>query len=282
MHQRDGRRAPHKPLLALLALGRLLETGTSRLTWDEAEPSLAGLLEEFGTPARTSASQRAAYPFTHLRSDGVWRLSRDVPRDTVGPLRAEAVVGSSTPEIEAELLASPARAYATARALVTSHFPETLLVDVLTAAGLDADVVLAGDGSTTSDRRRSAGWRHAVVQAWDRQCAFCGFDGQVGGATVGLEAAHVRWYSYGGPDTADNGLALCSLHHKLFDRGVLGLDLEHRVRVSEAFTARTDVGRQVYDLSGVPLRPRLGTTLPAAEHVAWHGREVFRGLALAD
>jgi hypothetical protein len=38
-HQQDGRRSPHKPLLVLLALGRLAETGSSRLPWSEAEKS---------------------------------------------------------------------------------------------------------------------------------------------------------------------------------------------------------------------------------------------------
>jgi hypothetical protein len=33
-----------------------------------------------------------------------------------------------------------------------------------------------------------------------------------------------RWFAFDGPDTPDNGLALCSLHHKLFDLGALGLD----------------------------------------------------------
>ena len=37
--------------------------------------------------------------------------------------------------------------------------------------------------------------------------------------TLGIEAAHIKWHQAGGPDTEDNGLALCTLHHKRFDRG---------------------------------------------------------------
>ena len=87
-HQRDGHRSPHKPLLALLALGRLATTGSSALTWSEVEEHLADLIAEFGTGSGTSRTQSAAYPFTRLRSDGVWTLDRDVPMDLVGPLRA--------------------------------------------------------------------------------------------------------------------------------------------------------------------------------------------------
>jgi putative restriction endonuclease len=91
----------------------------------------------------------------------------------------------------------------------------------------------------------------------------------------------VRWFAFEGPDTLDNGLALCVLHHKLFDLGALGLDAAMRVRVSTTFTTRTDAGRTVYDLYGRELRPRPGTTLPAGVHVAWHDREVFKGAPLA-
>ena len=167
---------------------------------------------------------------------------------------------------------------------MTSHFPESLVADVLVAAGLNPDLVLGADDVLAHEvdvRRRSASWRAAVIETWDRQCAFCGYDGQLGGSPVGLDAAHVRWFSYGGPDEPDNGLALCSLHHKLFDRGALGLDAELQVLVSTTFTARTDAGKALYDLHGTTLRARPGTADPAAAHIAWHRREVFKGRALA-
>ena len=55
-----------------MALGRLEHTGSSSLPWPAAEPVLARLIAEFGPPSRTGRAQSAAYPFTRLRSDGVW------------------------------------------------------------------------------------------------------------------------------------------------------------------------------------------------------------------
>jgi len=97
--------------------------------------------------------------------------------------------------------------------------------------------------------------------------------------SVGLDAAHVRWFAFDGPDDLDNGLALCVLHHKLFDLGVLGLDAAFRVLVSATFSVRT-AGR-AYGLHGHELHPRPGTVLPGLVHVAWHTREVFKGAPLA-
>ena len=281
-HERDGRRSPHKPLLMLLALGRLAETGSSRIPWSLAEEKLAELIEEFGPPSQTGRAQSAAYPFTRLRADGVWTLDSDVPMDRVTPLR-QGVSGRLEATLEQVLKDYPALLSTAARTLVDAHFPGTVAPDVLIAVGLDPELVET-DAVTAMpvplERRRSSAWPAAVLEAWDRQCAFCGFDGMAGGVPVGLEAAHIRWFKLDGPDTLDNGLALCSLHHKLFDRGVLGLDDGLAVVVSQRFSARTPHGRAVYELHGRQLAPRPGTPLPHERHVAWHREQVFHGAPL--
>lgn len=37
----------------------------------------------------------------------------------------------------------------------------------------------------------------------------------------------------GGPDSEANGVALCALHHKLFDRGAFTLSKDMKIQVSE-------------------------------------------------
>lgn len=282
-YQHDGERVPHKPLLVLLALARLEASGSSALPWSAAETQLADLIAEFGPPSRTGRAQSAAYPFTRLRRDGVWALDRDVPDDNLRPLRDGDVTGHLQPGLEAVLRQRPELVRNVARRLVEAQFPMTVAPDVLAAVGLDPDLVLETSADVVDlveRRRRSAGWRAHILEAWDRQCAFCGYDGQLGGVAVGIEAAHVRWFNVGGPDTDDNGMALCSLHHKLFDRGALGLDGGYRIQVSRAFSARTDAAKRVYELHGVELQPRCGTPLPAPQHIDWHRRQVFKGVAL--
>ena len=272
-HQQDGKRSPHKPLLVLLALAALRDKDSSALAWEATRDRLAGLLAEFGPPSRTGAKQSAAYPFTRLRSDGVWLLDHEVSMDLVGPLDELNPTGRLAPDLE-EALREPGLLERTARELVESQFPSTLIPDVLQAVGLELEI---REHLVKVGRQRSATWRALIIDSWDRACAFCGYDGQLGVTPVGLEAAHVRWFNHDGPDEADNGLALCSLHHKLFDRGALGIDDQLRVKVSAAFSARTDRGRAVYELHERALRPRPGTVTPAERHVAWHDREVFKG-----
>lgn len=280
-HQHRGRRSPHKPLLVLLTLGQLVATGSSALAWPATAQRLADLIRDYGPPSTAAPVQRAAYPFTRLRSDEIWTLDHDVPLDRVQPLATKQVVGRLAPALE-NALRDPEIAAAAARQLVEAEFPPTIAPDVLMAVGLDPDTILTATGPAAAPRRRSGSWTAAVLTAWNRQCAFCGFDGQLGAATVGVEAAHIRWFTFEGPDELDNGLALCSLHHKLFDRGALGLTLEDdlRIAVSKDFTSRTSAGKTIYDLHHRRLLPRPGTTPPADAHIAWHTREVFKGPAL--
>lgn len=283
-YQHDGRRVPHKPLLVLLALGKLEGTGSSSVSWAKAEDELADLIAEFGPPSKTGRAQSAAYPFTRLRRDDIWLLDADVPDDNLKPLREGQVTGHLEDRLEAALRAKPHLVHEAARRLVESHFPLTVAPDVLTAVGLDPELVLGASSAVNElaeRRKRSATWRQLILASWDRQCAFCGYDGQLNGTVVGLEAAHVRWFNLGGPDAPDNGLALCSLHHKLFDRGAIGLDQDHRIRISAAFSARTEAAKRIYDLHEQPLTPRLGTALPAAEHIAWHDSQVFKETAIS-
>jgi len=114
-HQRHGHRSPHKPLLVLVALGRLVAAGSSELPWPEAESKLAELIAEFGPPSRTGRAQSAAYPFTRLRADGVWVLDQDVPMDLVGPLARGHFTGRLEASAESALLARPALIAAAAR-----------------------------------------------------------------------------------------------------------------------------------------------------------------------
>ena len=70
--QQGDRRAVHKPLLVLLALGRLLRGESPLVEFAGIEDKLGKLLEEFGP----SGSEKTRHnPFWHLRTDGVWQLA---------------------------------------------------------------------------------------------------------------------------------------------------------------------------------------------------------------
>jgi putative restriction endonuclease len=276
---RGSERAPHKPLLVLLALGRWAGGDHTPVRFADVEGKLHDLLIEFGPTRR---SYHPEFPFWHLQSDGVWQLTPTTafpPRKGhAGPsakqLRESVVTGSFTPPVRQALTRNPELAAVIAHRLLDAHFPPSLHDDILAAVGLDL-------GSQADVRRpRDPAFRDAVLRAYGFACAVCGLSLRLGNVPVGLEAAHIRWHSAGGPDEIANGLCLCSLHHKLFDRGVITL------------TDAADLLLVSADANGANLtepllrhhrqrvnRPNRRELVPAPDHVRWHHTQVFRGQA---
>ncbi|MFI1835123.1 phosphorothioated DNA-binding restriction endonuclease [Streptomyces olivaceoviridis] len=275
---KGGTRAPHKPLLLLYALGRFQDDADGGLRYTAVEQDLQRLLTEYGPPHKTTP----AYPFHHLVSDGVWEVRTNrgpgSPGSGVRDLRETGATGRLAPELRAALRREPDLLGRVARLLLDLHFPPSLHGELCEAVGLDLEPTEAEQLSAVR-RQRDRRMRELVLTAYEYRCAFCGYDGRIGAVPVGLEAAHVRWWAFGGPDETENGLCLCALHHKLFDKGVLGVGDDHRILVSQRFVGHSSAAREhVIALAGRPLiGPQPGSRPVAAAHRDWHARQVFHG-----
>ena len=216
--RRGGQRAPHKPLLALYALGRCHRREGRLIAYSDVDRDLRELLHEFGP---TRHSHHPEYPFWRLQNDGIWELKgaeKVVLRKSSSDAKKSELLrydvhGGFTEEIYAQLAGDSKLLAEIARDLQEGNFPESIHEDILQAVGLDFDA------QKSYQRKRDPSFPEKVLRAYEYQCAVCGFDVRIGNTLVGLEAAHIKWHQAGGPDTEVNGVALCSLHHKLFDRG---------------------------------------------------------------
>ena len=269
-------RAVHKPLLILYALGRW-QRGLSGVTYGEAEGELASLLREFGPPRRADHPEQ---PFWRLRKDGVWTVHApegldittgdDSPRVTL--LRAHNVRAEFSPDIQAALTADPGLAVSIASRILERHFPESLHQDILNAVGLTLE-------TSVTRRKRDPAFRQRVLKAYEYRCAVCGFDVRLGSVSIALDAAHIRWHQAGGPETEDNGLALCVLHHKAFDLGAFTVR-EGILLVSDQANGTTGFQETLLAYHGMAIRDAQHPGWrPEPKHLEWHGREVFKGQA---
>jgi putative restriction endonuclease len=281
-------RVPHKPLLLLWLFGQFAATGSSAASYQQAEDPVSQLINDFGPPvaSASAARQRAAMPFVHLERE-LWDL-RDTTGNEIGPdaperrgfLLERGAVGRLRTPVE-RLLADSSALAAAARLLLDMHFTPVLAELICAAVDLDVPALdFAGDdrvSRTVRLRPRRRGFAEEVLRAYTYQCAMCGFDGALGHYPVAIEAAHVRWHSQHGPDEVANALALCSLHHALFDIGVLGITEDRRIRVSSLYVARTEAGKAVDALEGSPLLiPRPHQPTVDVIHISWHHRQVFK------
>ncbi len=280
--RRREERAPHKPLLLLLALGRVLHRRERLAAYELIEDQLNSLLQNFGPPRK---ARHPEFPFGRLPADELWEvpesetLSRTASGDLlVGELRERGVRGGFPAALQDLLTDHPEIAREAAQRLLDGHFPDSLHGEIRDAVGIPRDWVVR-DASLPS--RRDPAFRDNVLREYQRRCAVCDFDVRLGSDLIGLEAAHIKWHAYGGPDEVANGLALCGLHHKAFDRGALGMNADegggYRVVVSSEVHGLSAPVRWFLDYHDKPLQtPRNRDLGPAPEFVKWHQDEVFR------
>lgn len=273
--QQNGQRAPHKPLVLLLALAALQRGDERWLDFNEHEAKLRQLLIDFGPD---QISPRPEYPFWRLQNDGIWTIpqageleqsvnaSGDVP---VTRLRDVDAQGGFPEEIFRFLRSRPELVNTLAAQILERSFPASLHNEVLDAVGFPWTVV--------TRQRRDPAFRDSVLRIYERRCAVCGYDGRLGAADLALEAAHVKWHAAGGPDSLDNGVALCSFHHVAFDRGAITIDDEMCIQVSQHVVGHSEVELLLLRFVGAALRPpQAGTPTLHPSYLDWHRGEVFR------
>ncbi len=287
-----GQRKPHKPLLLLYAIARLVRFGERELPFEQVHAALLPLLGAYAPPVR--AQHHPEYPFWHLRSDGLWEIPgvEGLERGANGrPLMAgfRRSVGRIPEPYARGLRDDPALVRRVVQLILDEHFEPSLHDDVLAAVGLDRGLLAPAAEREHPDRvretafdtvrrqRRAASFRDEVLSAYDRRCALTGFQAMISGTLFGVEAAHVHWHSKGGPSTAANGIALNPTLHKLLDHGAWSLSDDRRVLVSREFSGSDAALEVLRPLHGRPLRePVPGSAPVAVEHIRWH-REPGQG-----
>jgi putative restriction endonuclease len=217
-----------------------------------------------------------SYPYGRLVNDGLWELpNRAQLVDAKGNVRERAArerdaPAGFSPDVLEIFKRAPELIDVVALHLLDRHFAPGLHGEILEAIGLEL-------GAPLASRRRSAAFRAAVLEAYFAECCVCGFSLRLVDGLIAVDAAHIRWHAHGGPDEVPNGLALCALHHRLFDHGIITVREDLRLHVARAVAGSS--ARDLFkSLDGQAVRlPIDGTFYPNCEHLRWHHAQVFQG-----
>ncbi len=269
--KKDGQRAPHKPLLILYALGRLQNEKKISLPYEEVRVKLKYLLMEFGPVRKLYHPEE---PFVRLVGDGIWELNQVVNKKkfSEASLLSNSITGGFTDEVVTLLREDRNLIQELATMILEEHFTDSMHDDILAEVGLQYRMY----------RRipRDPHFRHRILIAYEYSCAVCGFNVQLGNQSVALEAAHIQWHQAGGPDREENGLALCSLHHKLFDRGVFMVASNSKLYVAESAHGSRGFDDWLMKFHDREIRSPINLDYnPNLLYINWHEREVFKGKA---
>lgn len=274
--QRGEERAPHKPLLVLYAIGKLLRGEGRLLPFHEVDERLGMLLQEFG-PNRQNF--QPLQPFWRLQNDGVWEIpaAYKVRLSSSGDARKSDldehnVSGGFTEDVARQLIDDPDLTLQIVHGMLSEHFPPSVHKDILQAVGIEMTYAVL------DWNRRNADFQEEVLKAYEYRCAVCSFDVRMRHQPVALDAAHIKWQQAGGPNVESNGLALCVLHQRLFDRGAFTLSNRLRVIVSEVANGFVGFQEWLMRYHGQALNfPQRKSYYPDEEYICWHVKEVFQG-----
>ena len=299
--QADGRRAPHKPLTLLYALGQAMR-GNRLVRYADAEEDLRRLLDRFGSPR---AQQHPEQPVWRLRAyQGTPTRFWDIVGDTNGiegakgnpssPLMRARIAFGLSESAWAALSVDAASARALAQLLATEIVPRSLQPALLEAVGVDGSVDDSLDHNPdaidpavlalvsrrrveTTRTQRDPAFSRKVLEAYDRACAICAISPRLGTEHFGLEAAHIRWVRYDGPDVTPNGLCLCKMHHEALDWGAFKIDHSMKVCVSSRLDRSPESEAMFGRFEGKEIRlPKSEDSRPSEEMLKWHWAEVFK------
>lgn len=120
------------------------------------------------------------------------------------------------------------------------------VLDEVIADPEEAEAVVGGATSeprrivltTVARKLRDASFMGRVLNAYTNQCAMCGVQLRL------VDAAHIVPVETENNDATSNGLALCALHHRAFDRALVTIVTDFKVAVNP---------RKVRDLTGKDL-----------------------------
>jgi putative restriction endonuclease len=276
IYRKGKERAPHKPLYLLLCIASL-QQGLPRLQAFRAiEPKLKEALLRFGL-STTSVSPQ--YPFWRLKNDGlavvepegpyeIRKQSADPTKSSLLKLGAEGGLTNGYYDLLAGNLNLQTLAV---HRLLEGHFPRSIHDELIDFFGLRMSGAHEDDANTEST------FRAEVLSAYNNTCAVSGYSLGFRDRYPGLEAAHICWPQSGGNDEISNGIAMTTLHRKLFHLGLFGIDDDFKVIASPQIRNLSAAGSAMVTSGRLVSLPERNQHRPNLETLRWHRKWVFRG-----
>jgi putative restriction endonuclease len=268
-------RSPHKIFLILIMLARYSKGLTTPVYFEEICEPLIKLLEDFGPPTK---KKKPNDPFFHLLNDGIWvwvdgkeKLVNINKNNAPTIKQLTGVSANFTQKIHKQLLDNFSIIPQIVNNLISNLFPESFHDEILESLG----ITLPSNLIIQIRRARDPNFRLSVLKAYDFKCVVCGFSLIINNKFVGLESAHIKWHESNGPDEINNGLSMCSLHHKMFDRGVFTLDKDSRKWVFSSSAHGISLDEQKKYHNQEARKPIKNVFYPKREYIEWHENEVF-------
>jgi putative restriction endonuclease len=120
-------------------------------------------------------------------------------------------------------------------------------------------------------------FKKLVPKVYDSTCSFTGMRLESIFGHSYIDACHIVPFSISHDDKVSNGLALCPNLHRAFDRGLITLNQDFTMLVSDHVTENQNHPYSLKQLNGRKMRLPFGENYyPALENIKWHRENVFK------
>ena len=292
--------APNKPLL-LLAVIELIEQGQIPENRIILSPDLAEAFLKYWTKV-TDRKPNIAMPFFHLKSEGFWHLHANPGYETALSVASQLKTASRIREVIASASFDDELFFLLTNAHDREVIRQTLIDTYFTDFKTDIESLITEKQQVDEYRQallqqvkqtfsslqpltpteednpiRTAGFRQAIMRIYDYTCAVCQLRIVTMDGESVTEAAHIIPFKVSGNNDVRNGISLCQLHHWSFDRGLISVDRNYKVIVSELMSERGPTEWLLTTLRGKSiLLPEHNELYPAQEALMWHREEVLK------
>jgi putative restriction endonuclease len=297
--------APHKPILLL----SVLQLYHANLISDQRvyiTPELVALFKSnWNSFVRTNHDCRISYPFYYLKSDKFWQL---IPKpgfeniDEIGIIiksfsNLNAVVDFANLDSDLHLLMIDKRCNEILQQfLLDEYFPGSnsnitslnksqrslftsieskILREDPTEYRKEIEVLMQQNNEEEIYLRGSL-FKREIPKIYNNTCCISGMRVDSIFSFSMIDACHIIPFSDSYNDTITNGIALCPNLHRAFDRGLIAIDDNFKVLVSQSFredetnySIKAFIGRQLY-------LPKEEPFYPSLSNIKWHRSHIFK------
>lgn len=297
--------APHKPIL-LLSVIDCFNTGyiNSERIYITAE-LMAYFKSNWNSYVTTKHTMNFTLPFFHMSREPFWSLIEkrgyEIELTFKKSIKSFNALYTATDyaEIDKELVALLMNAetrYLLKEALLRLYFPlavqqktntyylDSIAKDILNESGVTYKRKLEKISKTMDEEEyeeevflRGYVFKQYVPKIYDHTCCVTGYRISSLYNISMIDACHIVPFSESYDDTIGNGLSLCPNIHRAFDRGLITIDEEYKIVISNNFEedAINPFSIRQFENKKI-LLPSNDIYAPKKENLLWHNNNIFR------
>lgn len=297
--------APHKPIL-LLAILELIERNEIQGNLIEISPELVLTFKSIWSKlVKTPHTANFSLPFYHMKSEPFWKLINkigvEIPTTSSNSIKSFNALKESIQfaEIDKDLFIlcqNPLTRTLLQQSLLNSYFPNTKneFTSIENEFITQLENQIIHESSSSYKERiealnrelelkdfeeeiyvRGAVFKREIPKLYNYQCAVSGMRIESLNNSQMIDACHIVPFAISKDDTIHNGISLSPNLHRAFDRGLLTITSEFRVKISSQVSEnRSPFSLRQFENKLIHL-PQEKKWYPAFENLNWHQENRF-------